>query len=66
VIPAATSILEDIAVHGGRAPKRWPDRLNSLPVTWHDLETDQKDRYLDFVQIAACQLTVANINPGAS
>lgn len=65
VLPEATQILDDVAVHGGRAHKRWADQLGALPVQWSALNSDQQRRYLDFVTIAACQLTAANINAGA-
>jgi transcriptional regulator with XRE-family HTH domain len=65
VLPQATTILDNIVVHGGRAQKRWNDQLGPLPVSWSALSSDQQNRYLDFIHIAACQLTAASINPSA-
>lgn len=64
-IAEATAILKDVAVHGGRAQKRWAEQIGPLPVSWADLSEEHQRRYTDFIDIAACQLTAANINTAA-
>ena len=62
VLPRATKVLDHIAVHGTRALNRWDAQMISRPCQWDSLDSAQKQRFLDFVEISACQLAVASIN----
>lgn len=61
VLPRATAVLDDIAVHGTRALNRWTARLGPLP--WGSLNPADEQRYRDFVELSACQLVVGAIDP---
>ena len=58
----ATERLAYIAVHGGHALGRWQAQLPSGPRAWTDLSDDQHRHYLDFVAVAACQVSADTIN----
>ena len=62
LMPKATEILEYIAVHAGHALNRWATKLGQEPRDWDSLSADEQQRYQDFVEIAAVQLAVANID----
>jgi transcriptional regulator with XRE-family HTH domain len=62
LIPRATGVLDDIAVHAGRALGKWEAKLGPRPLKWNALELSQRERYEDFVKIAFCHLSVAAIN----
>jgi hypothetical protein len=62
ILPRATETLDYIAVHAGHALKRWEGRLGPRPLDWDSMSPDQKQRYLDFIDISASQLSVVTIN----
>jgi hypothetical protein len=62
ILPRATTTLDYIAVHGGHALKRWEGRLGARPLDWDSMSPDEQRRYLDFIEIAASQLSVVTIN----
>lgn len=62
ILPRATKVLDDIAVHGARALNRWDARMGPRPLRWDSLDPTQRQLYQDFVRISACQLAVASIN----
>jgi len=62
LIPKATEILEYIAVHAGHALTRWYDQIGQGPCDWDSLSVAERQRYEDFVEIAAAQLAVATID----
>ena len=56
VLGRSTSVLDEIAVHGGRAIKKWTAQLGPEPRAWDALAPAEQERYQDFVQIADCLL----------
>ncbi len=61
----ATEILDYTSVHGAHALKRWLAGLpTTRPVAWEEMTPAQQQRYHDFIAIAGCQVTVANLNFG--
>ena len=62
ILPRATEVLDHIAVHGTRALKRWDAQMVTRPCQWDSLDSAQQQRFLDFVEISACQLAVASID----
>ena len=62
ILPRATRTLDYIAVHGGHALKRWEVQLGPRPMNWDAMSTDEKQRYQDFVDVAASQLSVVGID----
>ena len=62
ILPRATKVLDHIAVHGTRALKRWDAQMVTRPCQWDSLDSAQKQRFLEFVEISACQLAVASID----
>ena len=62
LMPAATEILEYVAVHAGHALNRWQTQIGERPRDWQSLSTAQQQRYQEFVEIAAAQLAVTSID----
>ena len=62
ILPRATTVLDEIAVHGGRALDKWEAQLGPLPRTWDSLGPARVERYQDFVKIADCLLDVVEIS----
>lgn len=62
LLSAATEILKYIAVHAGHALNRWEAQVGQEPCDWPTLSEAESQRYVDFVEIAAAQLTVATID----
>jgi hypothetical protein len=62
VLGRSTSVLDEIAVHGGRAIKKWTAQLGPEPGAWDALAPAEQERYQDFVQIADCLLEVVAIS----
>lgn len=58
VLPAATKVMDDIAVHGGRALNRWDPR----PCRWDSLDPAHRQVFQELLEISACQLAVASID----
>jgi transcriptional regulator with XRE-family HTH domain len=58
----ATEILDDIAVHGSRAYQRWSARLPPRPTRWSGMSESQRERYLDFIQVAGAQLLISTVS----
>lgn len=65
-LPRATTILTDIAVHAARAASRWNTQLEAAehqkPWKWEAMAEDAQDRYNDFVEVSALQLSVVSLN----
>lgn len=54
----ATVLLEEIAVHAGRALDKWNAELGPAPLDWETLEPDLKKRCGELYVIAECQVAV--------
>lgn len=61
ILPRATDILDYIATHAGHAFARWESGIEQGRVEWSSLGEQDRQRYMDFVEIAAAQLVVANL-----
>lgn len=62
VLPLGAEILDYIATHAGHALSRWESQLGSGSVAWGSLGEAEKQRYQDFIDIAAVQITLVTIN----
>jgi len=62
VLARATETLNYIAVHAGHALARWEAELGPRPLDWASMEAAQKERYQEFIKIAASQLSLVTIN----
>lgn len=62
ILPRATETLDYIATHAGHALTRWASELGPRPLAWAALAPDQQQRYQDFIEIAASQLSLVTIN----
>lgn len=62
VLERSTKVLDEIAVHGGRAFDKWVAQLGNEPKSWDALDTTQQERHQGFVQIADCLLEVVAIS----
>jgi hypothetical protein len=60
LLPRATEVLDDIAVHGTRALNRWAASLGPPP--WGPLTATDEKRYRDFIELSACQVVAGAIN----
>lgn len=60
LLPRATSVLDDIAVHGARALNRWAAKLGPTP--WGPLDEADQVRYQEFVQLAGCQVVAGVVD----
>lgn len=60
ILPRATAVLDDIAVHGTRALNRWAAQLGPLP--WGSLAPADEQRYRDFIELSTCQVVAGAIN----
>jgi hypothetical protein len=60
ILPRATAVLDDIAVHGTRALNRWATQLGSLPRD--SLDPANEQRYRDFNELSTCQVVAGAIN----
>lgn len=58
LMPEATDLLGYIAVHAGHAFARWEAKLNPE----RSLSSDERQRFDDFVEIAAAELSVASLD----
>lgn len=58
LIPRATELFEYFAVHAGHALNRWEAEIGQGPLDWQSLSAGEQQRYQDFVEIAAAQLSV--------
>jgi transcriptional regulator with XRE-family HTH domain len=61
-LPRATQVLDDIAVHGGRALNKWEAQVGPQPLEWDSLDPSQRKRYQDFAKILGCQLEVTELD----
>lgn len=61
LVSGATKVLDDLQVHAARSVQRWTRTIPDGPVDWTTLSSEQKSRYQDFVTLAGCQLSVANL-----
>lgn len=57
ILPRATEVLDEIAVHGGRALGRWEAQL-PRPLKFGSLGPSERERYEDFVALTGCLLAV--------
>lgn len=62
ILPRATNSLDYIATHASHALDRWATEFGSTPRAWDSLTPADAQRYQDFVDIAAAQLTIVTIN----
>lgn len=60
ILPRATAVLDDIAVHGTRALNRWAAQLGPLP--WGSLAPADEQRYRKFIELSTCQVVAGAIN----
>jgi transcriptional regulator with XRE-family HTH domain len=60
ILPRATAVLDDIAVHGTRALNRWAAQLGPLP--WGSLAPTDEQRYQEFIELSTCQIVAGAIN----
>jgi transcriptional regulator with XRE-family HTH domain len=65
LVPKAVRVLDDIAVHGGRAVGKWHDQLGTEPWHWDHLSAEQRTRYSEFAEIVACQKVVTWLELGS-
>lgn len=62
LLPAATKVLSDIAVHGARALGRWqPYQVRSV-TTWANMSEPDRNLFNAFSELCASQISVASIN----
>jgi transcriptional regulator with XRE-family HTH domain len=61
ILPNATDILDYIATHAGHALARWETGLKPGPLEWSSIGEHDRQRYMEFVEIAAVLLVVANL-----
>ncbi len=61
-LPRATEILDYIGVHSAHALRKWQQTLPGEPLLWQELSEWQQRSYLDFITIAACELSVDSID----
>lgn len=62
ILPRATAALDYIAVHASHAFRRWATELGPRPLDWSSMEATQQQRYQDFIEIAASQISIVTIN----
>ena len=62
ILPRASETLEYIATHAGHALNRWKEQLGPGSMTWESLSQAERQRYQNFIDIAAAQLTIVTIN----
>lgn len=62
IIARATELFEYVALHAAHAVVRWCEELGDGPIDWTAIDSEQRQRYDDFVEIAAAQLAVATID----
>jgi len=60
LLPRAAATLDYLATHAGHAVGRWADRLGDPPRRWDALKAADRQAYLDFIAVAAAQLTIVN------
>ncbi|GAA0985119.1 helix-turn-helix domain-containing protein [Nocardioides aquaticus] len=60
-IAVATDVLDYVGTHAGHAQRRWGQSLVP-PLRWAELSESNRQQYLGFLTIAACQISVANLN----
>lgn len=63
-LPRATEILDYVGVHSAHALRKWRQTLQEQPLHWGHLSESQQQSYLDFITIAACELSVDSIDAG--
>jgi hypothetical protein len=61
-LASATAVLDDIAVHAGRALSKCALSTNKRPCTWESLTTTDRQRYKHFAELCACQIAVATVD----
>ncbi|MGO2140766.1 MAG: helix-turn-helix domain-containing protein [Leucobacter sp.] len=61
-LPKATGTLDYIGTHAAHSFKRWAEEVGDLPRSWDSLPDDQKRRYNEFVEIAACEAAIDGID----
>jgi transcriptional regulator with XRE-family HTH domain len=61
IVSRATALLDYIAVHGSHALRRWASNLGDEPTDWWSLRAEDRERYQEFVEIAASQLALLTI-----
>ncbi len=54
--------MDYIGVHSAHALRKWQQTLPGEPLLWQELSEWQQRSYLDFITIAACELSVDSID----
>lgn len=62
ILPRATKSLDYISIHASHALERWETQLGSPPWKWDSMNEAQQQRYQDFIDISASQLSLVSIN----
>jgi transcriptional regulator with XRE-family HTH domain len=60
ILPRATEVLDEVAVHGTRALNRWAAELDPQP--WDSLNATDKQNYQDFIELSTCQVVIGAID----
>ena len=62
ILSRATKTLDYIAVHAAHALDKWEAQLPARPLDWASMEASDQQRYLDFIDVSASQLSVVTID----
>jgi transcriptional regulator with XRE-family HTH domain len=62
LVSQAARLIDDIAIHGGRAVGKWHDQLGAPPLCWGAMTVDQQVRFGDFAELVACQMVVTSLD----
>lgn len=62
VLREAIKTLDYVKIHAGHALKRWGPARSSGSLDWGNLDESDRTKYLQFVEVAAAQLTVASLD----
>ena len=62
LLPRATETLDYIAVHAGHALTKWEAQLGARPLDWASMQEGERQRYQDFMDISASQLSLLTID----
>jgi hypothetical protein len=62
ILPRATAALNYIAIHASHALMRWESQIGPPPLDWNSMSPAEQQQYQDFIDVAACQLSIVTIN----
>lgn len=60
-IRRATETLTYISVHASHALEKWRGSFGEPPHTWEAMTNEQKQRFGEFIELAACELSIVGI-----